>query len=159
MHAQWDTAFLVGMWIFVPVFIICVLVALGGLIAGITSKGDHGVGTCMVGVVGAVLSAIVVLIIWFPFSSQYNRYVPKSGTVATTGSRFLSDGNGGTDQKYVFTFTDGRSFGVLDTRAANVKPGDKVTLLCERSFQWNAPDEGWDCNWGEATQPDGTVIP
>jgi hypothetical protein len=144
-------------------FIAIVLIPVGLWQAGKSRYGGDG------GFMTAFMSAAVLLItlgigayVLFPLSGQYHRFVPKTGTVATIGSRLVSSGSGSSmsvNQKYVVTFTDGESYGVLDTRAANVKPGDKLTVMCERVFQFNAPNEGWDCNWGQDVKPNGVVIP
>ena len=80
--------------------------------------------------------------------------------VASISSRLIASDtqNGGSTQKFVLTFTGGQALGCNDTRCSAVKVGDKVTLMCERTYQWNAPSPGWDCNWGRDQRPDGTAF-
>lgn len=96
----------------------------------------------------------------WPFSGQYHRYQPLGGTVTSIGSRLIASDTqgGGSTQKFVLTFSNGEALGCNDTRCSAVRVGDKVTLMCERAYQWNAPSPGWDCNWGRDQQPDGTTF-
>jgi hypothetical protein len=165
MHAQWDTGWLIWMAILIALAAICWGTVIGSGILYITKgrKSDSSVSgvTLVAALVAALVAGAVGTWVALPFSGQYHRYVPESGTVAAVGSRFLASdtSGGGSTQKFVVTFKDGRSFGCLDTRCANITKGDKLTLLCERQFQFNAPNEGWDCNWGIDRKPNGEVIP
>ena len=167
MTAQWDTGWMIWMIILVSLAAICWLTAIGtGLWWLLRARKDTSYDSisgvvCLIAIGSAVVIGILGTVIGFPFSGQYHRFVPKSGTVAKIGFRFLASDQqgGGTTQKYVITFADGRSYGCLDTRCANVAVGDHLTLMCERSFQFNVAYPGWDCNWGVDRKPSGQVIP
>lgn len=108
------------------------------------------------GILGGVGAGIVAaglfvgIFVWanWPLQSQYHTYTPTTITVAQIGDRFISDGNGGTNQRFVFLDSNGIPYAVDDTRASLVKVGDKVTLLCVREWQQNGVP-GFACNWGE----------
>jgi hypothetical protein len=164
--AQWDMNYVIPLVVLGIVGVIAVLVGALALFKTATDTSRyHSDAWPMTALVSAVVVVLVAIIggwVAFPLSGQYHRFVPKTGTVAVVGSRLVSSGSGNSatmQQKYVVTFTDGESYGVLDTRAANVAKGDKLTVMCERVFQWNAPNEGWDCNWGQDVKPNGIVIP
>jgi hypothetical protein len=165
-HQQWDTGYMIGMIVTIVLTVVFGIIA---IVAGVrwlrqdSEQRDNGYSG-LVAVVAAVIFLIAGAVgtwVSFPWSGQYHRYQPQAGVVAKVGSRFLASDqtNGGTTQKFVVTFKDGRSFGCLDTRCSNVAVGDDLTLMCERAFQFNAPYPGWDCNWGIDRKPDGTVIP
>ena len=90
---------------------------------------------------------IVVLVVWFPFSSSYNRYTPISGTVQSVSSRFLSDGSNSVNQRFAVQI-NGHTYGCDDTRCSLIRQGSEVTLLCEKEFQFNGTP-GYACNWGK----------
>lgn len=166
MQAQWDTGWMIWVIILAIIAGLAWSAAIGSgiywLARGRKVSYDSLSGPVFLGaVVIALIIGAIGTVVAFPFSGQYHRYVPEAGTVAKVGSRFIASGTsgGGTDQKYVVTFADGRSYGCLDTRCANVAVGDSLTLLCKRVFQFNAPSEGWDCNWGSDRKQNGTVIP
>jgi uncharacterized SAM-binding protein YcdF (DUF218 family) len=161
MNAQWDTSWLIWMAILIAIAAAAWITAIVAGIITLKTRGSSGAGTLIAAVIAALIVGGIGTWTAFPFSGQYHRYVPESGVVTAVGSRFLaSDTNGGgSTQKFVVTFTDGRSYGCLDTRCANVTKGDHLTLLCEREFQFNAPNEGWNCNWGIDRKADGEIIP
>jgi hypothetical protein len=95
----------------------------------------------------AILFGSVGTFVAFPFAGAYHRYVPISGSVTqTVNSRFLSDGSG-TTQNYLVT-VNGQNYRCDDTRCSQLRKGDKVTLMCTKSFQFNATS-GYVCNWGK----------
>lgn len=158
MAQQWDTGYMITMIVTILITGTAVLTVVGSFITALVTQGSRGVGVLLV-------SAVVVLVAgaagtWnaWPFDGQYHRYQPLGGTVASISSRLIASGTsgGGSTQKFVLTFTDGSALGCNDTRCSAVKTGDKVTLMCERAYQWNAPSPGWDCNWGRDQQADGT---
>jgi hypothetical protein len=85
----------------------------------------------------------------YPWKSEYHHWTPKSGVVATVDSRIVP---GGTDsksveQKFVVSFAgEDQQYAVMDTRAAGVKPGDRLTITCVRRWQWSGT-HGYDCNF------------
>jgi hypothetical protein len=171
MSAQWDIGWLIGTIILAVLAGTCWITF---TVAGIRwrRENDNDRTWGIAGLITVVAGIFAVLLsggfIWqsLPWSGQYHRFQPMGGTVTAIGSRFLASdtSGGGSTQKYVLTFANGAqgqglggasgplSLGCLDTRCANVHVGDQVTLMCERVFQFNAPNEGWDCNWGRDNQ-------
>lgn len=80
---------------------------------------------------------------YYPWSGEYHQYRNVSGTVASIDSRLLKDA----ETKFVVRF-DGSSmqFGCDDTRCAQVKEGDSLTLSCKRAWQYTGTD-GYDCRF------------
>lgn len=39
-----------------------------------------------------------------------------------------------------------QQYGVLDTRAAGIKPGDRLSIACVKRWQWSGT-HGYDCNF------------
>lgn len=145
---RWSLGVLVGG----PAFVLVIAVLVTGGVWLLRRQWDdydrgmaHFFGWGLVGV--AVIVAIFAGVGFYPYSAQYHQWTPTSGVVATTNSRFLGDGNGGTSQKFVVTFKgSGQQYGCNDTRCASVKPGDSLTITCIRSFQWFGTP-GYDCNF------------
>lgn len=82
---------------------------------------------------------------FYPYKAEYHQWRPVNGVVQNIGSRFLNTGDNSTSQRYVFQI-NGQAYGVDDTRAALVKPGDTVHLSCKREWQWfSVPGNG--CRW------------
>lgn len=162
---QWDTGYLIGMVITVAVTAGAGLTVIGAFITALVTRGDRGAGALVVAATVMIIAGGIGTWIAWPFSGQYHRYQPLGGTVASISSRLIASGTngGGSTQKFVLTFAGGTdasgdrpALGCNDTRCSAVRVGDKVTLMCERSYQLNAPTQGWDCNWGEDVRPDGT---
>lgn len=80
------------------------------------------------------------------FNGDYLTYHPVNGKVSAVASRMISDGKA-MSTRYVFQI-NGQAYGVDDTRAALVKPGDTVNLNCTKEFVWGSTSNGWACNWG-----------
>lgn len=104
-------------------------------------------------VVGAVLAVAGTWWGMYPWTAAYHAYQPVSGTVATIDSRIVSAGDdGGSEQKYVVTFAGNpQPYGVIDTRAAAVRPGDHLEIACVRRWQ-QAGTDGYDCMFGTSTR-------
>lgn len=139
--AQWNTGYLVGMGIILILQLICIF---AGAILGFIFQSWIAPIT---GLICILLLGIIGTFVAFPFSSVYHRYQPISGTVQSVNSRFLGDGSGGTNQNFVVTI-NGTAYRVDDTRGSLLKKGSKVTLMCTKTFQFNAAS-GWVCNWGK----------
>lgn len=144
LSAQLDTSVLIGTIVGVVFFAICFIIA---LILLFLREWIWGIG---VTIVGLVLAGICLFFAWFPFGYQYNYYVPKTGTVTAVSTRILSDGSNGITQREV-VWLNGQPYGCDDSRCAPpaMHKGMKVTLLCEKEFQFNAPNQGYACNWGK----------
>ena len=108
-------------------------------------KWAYGIGIGL----AVVMLGFFTAVAFPPFPGQYNQYTPISGTVKQLSSRFLASDTegGGSNQRFLVTFTNGVHVGCDDTRCSVLKQGDEVTLLCEKVFQTNAI-EGWACNFG-----------
>ena len=145
-HQQWDPTYVIWMIVFI---VVCGAAWLTFIVAGavaIRTRGNRGWGTLIGALCVAIIGGAIGTLIAFPFSGQYHRFKPVSGTVTAVGSRFLGDGSGGTNQKFVVTI-DGQPWAVNDTRASQLVKGDRVLIYCERAWQWQGTP-GWDCNWG-----------
>lgn len=160
MHAIWDPGWLVAVYALGGASVLLLLIIAAGIAAAMLGD-DLSAGLPVAGLagLGLVLCLAVLGFVSFPWSGQYHRFVPKTGVVTAVGSRFLASGTqgGGSTQKFVVTM-GGRDYGCNDTRCATVRKGDRLTLMCERSWQW-AGVPGWDCNWGIDHQANGNVIP
>jgi len=99
---------------------------------------------------GAFAWCIIVLVVsafaFWPYEWQYHSYAEKGGEVSDVSKRLVSAGENSMQEKIVMTI-DGEQYGVLDTRAALVKPGDHVSIACKRVYEWGSSNHGWDCKW------------
>jgi hypothetical protein len=83
----------------------------------------------------------------YPWKAEYHQWRPVSGVVESADSRLMPAGDGSMEQKFVVSFKDNpQQYGVLDTRAAAVRPGDRLTITCVRRWQWSGA-HGYDCNF------------
>lgn len=152
IQAQIDTSYVVGL-IIIGVF--CLIGSLCGIAWWLFDPFEHGRGWSFAegGLIGGgswvLFLGLFTLMAFPPLPGQYNTYVPKSGIVAKVGTRFIASdtSGGGSTEKFAVQLTNGQVYGCNDTRCSVLKPGQPVTLLCERVFQWNS-SEGWDCNFG-----------
>lgn len=96
-------------------------------------------------IVLALISAICTVCLSFPYNSEYHQWRPVSGTVQQVSSRLV--GSGKTVNQRFVVLINGQPFGVDDTRASLLKPGDHVDLVCKKEWQY-AAKSGWGCNWG-----------
>jgi hypothetical protein len=141
LAASWN----VGWEISTAILVILSAIGIGFTILCAVSRFWPGMWT---GVGWTALFGIIMLVVAFPFSGVYHRYQPISGEITqNVSSRFLADGNGGTDQNYL-VYIKGNPYMCDDTRCSNLHKGEDVTLMCEKSFQFNAVS-GWVCNWGK----------
>lgn len=103
-----------------------------------------GAGICFAAV---VLCAFGLWWGMYPWKAEYHQWRPVSGVVDTVDSRILPAGDSSMEQKFVVRFKGSpQQYGVLDTRAAGVKPGDRLTVTCVRRWQWSGT-HGFDCNF------------
>lgn len=82
------------------------------------------------------------------YSPDYLFYNHVEGTVTQIASRQISDGSHGMSTRYVVTLQDGQPYAIDDARAALLKDGDHVSLMCTKEFQWGSTNNGYACNWG-----------
>lgn len=138
---------LIGLPIAALLVLGCLAVSLIGL-SGVRYGDEFGWSF----VIGGVLAALVVVgvtgVLMWPWKHDYHHWVDKGGVVEEVSKRLVPAGDKGMQEKYVFVI-DGYPYGVLDTRAALVKPGDHVAIACKKAFEWGVPQEsnGWDCKW------------
>lgn len=153
LHQEWNTGYIVTIWIGVITAGIGLLIFLGCGIYWLWGSDRNGQDftisgyASLAGALLAIIGGIVIVVGGFPFAGQYHRYEPVSGTVSQTiSSRFLSDGSGGTTQNFL-VYINGQPYRCDDTRCAGLHKGEAVTLMCEKSYQPNSV-AGYVCNWG-----------
>lgn len=102
------------------------------------------------GIAGVVGAVVAVAGFWwgmYPWKAEYHQWRALSGVVATVDSRLVPAGSNSMEDKFVVTFVGNpQQYGVLDTRAAAVRPGDELTITCVRRWQWSGT-HGFDCNF------------
>lgn len=142
---------IVAFWICVPLgalFLILGIIAVARI-----RKADDAV----LPISGAVGSFILVACLFggyivgmYPDDFVHHHFTRYTGTVAQISSRFVASGSdgGGPDQKFVVAFVEAptEQYGVIDTRAALVKPGQQLTIDCVKQWQ-QAGTEGQDCQF------------
>lgn len=96
--------------------------------------------------VAMFITVVIALIAVFPFQMRYHAYREVSGQVQSVDERRL-------DGVYLVTI-DGRPYRVDDTRAAGLRPGNGVDLLCIDVWQY-AGTPGTVCNWVSKWPPSG----
>lgn len=141
-----------GMYIGIPVVAFFALICLITTLIGVF--GDDAGEFFWSGLVGWVILVGVTVVAYWPFDMEFHRFYKVEGTVTDIGKRQIAQDGGGMSERYVFNF-NGQLFGVDDTRAAVVKPGDRVTIKCKRDYVWNS-ESGWVCRW-VAYQPKPTA--
>jgi len=101
-------------------------------------------------ILSALLAVGIVAATWwgmYPWKAEYHHWTPKSGVVDTVDSRLVPSGDKSMEQKFVVSFVgEDQQYAVIDTRAAGVKPGDRLTITCVRRWQWSGT-HGYDCNF------------
>lgn len=158
LHSEVSTGYEIGIWAGIAFAIIFVVV--GAIVGAVlnsnyqyaTRKGLLNWGLLWGPAVGAIwtiiYSAIFLWAAYPPLNSAYHTYVPTTIQVATTSSRFLGDGNGGTNQFFAIQDKTGNTYRCDDTRCSVLKPGQFVTLMCVKEFETNGVP-GEDCNFGK----------
>lgn len=145
-----EGGYTVGTLIGVPFLLIMLVIgiAIGIWLRKSWLKADRDLGTLFIG--GTPLAILVLVIVFFwPLEKEYHYWTPVGGTVEKVDRRLVSEGKG-MAEKIVIKFEDSpQSYGIEDTRAALLKPGDKTMLLCKRAHQWGPSVDGYDCRWGE----------
>lgn len=130
-----------GVYIGLPVTIVVLVVS--GIFAYV-QRDEFGIA-----VMGWIVFVTVLgIALWqfFPYTPDYHRYKPVSGTVAEISSRILGNGDS-VDQKFVVVFQGNpQEYGCLDTRCALVKIGDRLSLKCLKKWEY-AGTPGYDCNF------------
>jgi hypothetical protein len=149
-------------WIILGLVLLgCLIAAAAGLIhaqTGTDSGGPYRMSDKAVGlwwVAGAVIVALLTAGLWwwsmaFTTSGDYHAWNVKEGIVEKVAKRLVAAGDSGMQERYVVTI-DGQPYGIDDTRAALVEPGDQVSLRCKKDYQWGVPRDahGWACRWNK----------
>jgi len=146
-NGRWHVAYIVWIPLLSILAILC-LVAMGWCIykrATSRYSSDWGIGVISFGIIALICGGLAI---WgaFPWDTTYHKYYHVTGQVEQIGSRQVASEKA-MYTRYVFTIK-GKPFGVDDTRASLVKPGDNVSLQCSRDYQY-AGAPGWVCEWGE----------
>lgn len=84
----------------------------------------------------------------YPWRAEYHQWRPASGVVATVDKRLVSNANSmSMDEMFVVRFQGSQQqYGVLDTRAAGVRAGDRLSITCVKRWQWSGT-HGLECNF------------
>lgn len=138
-HAYWS----LGTYFFWPCIVIGLLLIAAGIIGAIvTGDGDPA----WFGVIpGLIIVVAAGLFYWPVFDSSFHKWYPVNGTVTSTSSRLLSDGDGGVNQRIVIRFAESNGlFGCDDSRCTATKTGDRLNLKCKRDWQFQGTP-GWAC--------------
>lgn len=146
MNGGWTAGTLVGVPLLAIVLVIGI--GIGVMLLKSSYSGDHGAGLgFLLGTPVAVLLCAVIFL--WPFSKEYHYWTPVTGTVEQVDKRLVADGEGMSEKIVVRFKDDPQQYGIEDTRAALLKPGDEATLLCKKAHQWGPSVDGYDCRWGE----------
>ena len=138
---------------------VIVLGALGVIGYGIlqartaTNSYDHEDSRWFIygGAAVVIIASVISVFALYPYKAEYHSWRVHSGVVDKISSRLVSAGDkGGTDQKFVVVFRGStQPYGVVDTRASLVKPGDPLRITCIRRHQWGGGVDGYDCRWDQ----------
>ena len=155
---QWTLGILIGLPL---LFLLVVLIATAGTMLAfyfdnrsydsLNITTNRQAATLTIIGTSVILAIIVIssVIGYWPLQSEYHQYRQVNGTVAKISSRFVGGANS-TNQKFVVVLTSGsQQYGITDTRASLLKPGDRVTLRCIRVYEYGSNDAGYECKWGQ----------
>lgn len=150
VSATWS----LGTLIWLPLATLMVAACLAGIPAVLRWGGRNEIDRGP-SIFAAALSAVAAFLIligtafgMWPFKAEYHQWRETTGKVRAVSSRIIPAGERSMQQRFVVEYTDGRQRACDDTRCTLVRPGDELTLMCKRAYQWGA-SPGWDCNWGE----------
>lgn len=158
MNYRWSLGTLIGFPLLIVATIILVILAVLLFRKSKTvSLNEDGRILWWCGIVTA-FSALCMIVgtAWgmWPYSGEYHQWRETTGVVQRVDSRLLASDTqgGGTTQRFVVTFTDGRQRSCDDTRCALVKEQDELTLFCKRAWQWTGTP-GYDCTYSVDHSP------
>lgn len=135
-----------GAYVGIPLLILAALTLVGSILWAMFGDSDWSPIAWFIAIVAA-LALGFGLVAYYPFSSDFHKYYPVTGTVQTVDSRLIGNGDSGVSQRFVVVLKEsGQPFAVDDTRATLLKPGDPVSLRCKREFEFNSVP-GWGCKW------------
>ena len=140
LETQWTLGVLIGL----P----AVILILAGLITGIVWAKRVGDAAEFVVMCSAamIVTLLIAAVAFFPYKAEYHQWRSVDGAVTAINKRLISQDKG-MAERYVFT-VNGHPYGVDDTRAATVKVGDTVNLMCVREWQY-ASVSGYVCRWNQ----------
>lgn len=145
-----DTSWSLGVLIGIPVLALFIIAGVGLIfLSRHMSKQSHDYGEGRIVLYGAIATIVITVIVgvfsFYPYKYEYHSWQTVTGTVKNMDKRLVADGEG-MSEKFVVTYTNGNQRGCLDTRCADVKPGDTLTITCKRAWQFTGTD-GYDCNF------------
>lgn len=135
--------------ILVPIFIILLLgISVYSLYMYLTDKFDFF--PLGISITTSVLALLVGVGLWwgmYPWRAEYHQWRAVDGEVQTIDKRLVSTGDKSMEDKFVVTFKGNpQEYGVLDTRAASVRPGERLVITCVKRWQYSGT-HGYDCNY------------
>jgi hypothetical protein len=133
-----------GVYIGLPVTVVVALVCIGWIWFWLAGPSE-GHSVSLFGLIALAAALAVAGIAYWPWDPSFHRWYHVEGTVTAVASRTISDDNHMMNQRFV-VLIDGRSYGVDDTRAALLRGGDHVSLMCKKEWAYRAKF-GWVCNW------------
>lgn len=149
MNPQWTLAVKVGLPVICVLGLFLIAAAIWMIYAFATFSRWSMLATVPVSLLFLGGAVVLALIAYWPLHAEYHQYRTVTGQVEQVSSRFVGSGDG-TDQKFVVQLKGmPQPYGVKDTRAALLKPGDDVTLRCIRIYDYGSNNAGYDCKWGQ----------
>lgn len=142
---QWKLSFLIG----APGVALTIIIA-AIIIVLIVRRSEDDFTTVLFSGVTVLVALVIVVPIFistmFPLSAEYLQWRPVDGKVESIDKRLIG-GEGGMSERYVVRI-DGYDvpYSIDDTRAATLREGDDVSLMCTREWQW-ASNPGYACRW------------
>jgi len=149
-EARWSIDFLIALPLMMIIIVVCIGVTIGCFLWMINETYQQGFALVVTSVAALVTLAVILgtLAGFYPYEKEYHAYIQKVGTVKSVSKRIVGGSDGAINEKFVVKYTDGRTFGCLDTRCALVKPGNTLVLTCIRKWDYQASD-GYDCGFVE----------
>lgn len=138
MNEQWSLGVLIGLPILGLVLLVCIVGIFWGLF------DDFIEATVFCGIV-MVIVIVGAAFGYYPYKTEYHKWMPKSGIVSDMNKRLVSNGDKGMSEKIVVVI-DGQEYGCNDTRCTLVNKGDTLNLKCIRSYEWGSVP-GYDCRF------------
>ena len=157
MNYRWSLGTLIGLPVLIILFAFLIWLGIWLLRKSkrvLSSSDERPVWWCgIASFICAGLLFLMTLIGMWPYSAEYHQWQETTGVVQKIDSRLLASGDGGgTTQRFVVTFTDGRQRSCDDTRCSQVEEQDELTLFCKRAYQWTGT-HGYDCTYGSNRSP------
>jgi type VI protein secretion system component VasK len=148
MSYRWSLGTLIGLPLLVLLAIVCALVAwLLWRHRRRADDFDRGPATVIAIACALGCAATIVGTAWgmWPYNAEYHQWRTESGTITQVDSRLIGQ-NKSTTQRFVVTLDGDRQRSCDDTRCAELRVGDDVTLSCKRAWQYSG-SHGYDCNF------------